>query len=58
MSTTTDLMLFALLLTLVAIFISNSPGGFVDDGGTFILLALPVGIIAVSVSVVRAIREE
>lgn len=55
MSTTTDLVLLALLLALVAIFFSSF--GLASEGGIYILLALAVGIIAGGASVLGAIRE-
>lgn len=58
MDATTDLMLFALLLALVAIFFSVSGGGFASEGGIYILLGLVVGLIAVAGSVVRDLRGE
>lgn len=54
---TTDLMLFALLLALVAMFLSNAAGGLASEGGIYVLLALAVGFIAAGISVVTSIRE-
>lgn len=58
MNTPTDLMLFALLLALVAIFVSNAAGGIASAGGIYILVALAIGIIAGGSSIIRDFQEE